>query len=291
MLRPLVKWAGGKRWLIPELIARLPQGWRRYYEPFAGGVALLVELYNRGLLQSGVISDTNQELVNLYLVVKGSPHQLIEALKALPYGNNPASYYSARERFNSLMGKGDPIERAALFLYLNRHCYNGLWRVNTRGEFNVPFGRYERPSLPSEGDILKFHDMLQRIEVRNVDFEDAVVDVGREDLVYFDPPYQPISETSYFTDYTSEGFTIKDQVRLARVFQELSDRGSYVILSNSDVEEIRTLYAKFHVEEVVANRFINSKTDRRRGARELVITNYEVKRRSQGELQLEQEEY
>ncbi|BBD73203.1 site-specific DNA-methyltransferase (adenine-specific) [Sulfodiicoccus acidiphilus] len=284
MLRPLLKWAGGKRWLVSFLIGTLPVKWAHYYEPFAGAAALLVEMWNRRLLGGATISDTNEELVNLYVVVRDCPQELVSALKQLPFGNDPKSYYAARDRFNEIRGGPAKVERAALLIYLNRHCYNGLWRVNAKGEFNVPFGRYNRPSMPSEEDVFGFHALLRNVRILNVDFEEAVKDVSKGDLVYLDPPYQPASETASFTDYTPEGFTKQDQVRLAKVFRELDERGAYLILSNSDTELVRSLYEGYYVETVEANRAINSKTERRRGAREIIVTNYEVEKRRRAKL-------
>ncbi len=276
-LRPLVKWAGGKRQLLPELMSRTPPHWNVYYEPFVGGGALLVELYNRGVLGKATISDLNEELINLYTVVRDKPDELIEALKNDEFKNDRSTYLKLRKRFNEIMGKPEyRVERAALFIYLNRHGYNGLWRVNSKGEFNVPFGRYKNPSMPSPQLIFEFSRMLRNVEVLNVDFEEVVSKASKGDFVYFDPPYQPVSETANFTDYTSDGFDYSEQKRLAKVCRELTDRGVYVMVSNSYTQEVLDLYEGFYVHTVKANRFINSKADRRKGISEVIITNYEV---------------
>jgi len=218
MLKPLVKWAGGKRQLLPELTKRLPEKWKTYYEPFVGGGALLIELYKKKMLKSAVISDLNEELINLYCVVKNRPYELIEMLSNADFKNEKETYLKLRERFNEIIGNPEySIERAALLLYLNKHCYNGLWRVNKAGKFNVPFGRYKNPSMPSRKHILEFSSMLKSVEILNLDFEKAVSFASEGDFVYFDPPYQPVSETAYFTDYTSTGFDYSEQKRLAKV--------------------------------------------------------------------------
>ena len=280
MLRPIVKWAGGKRQLLPELMRRLPPKWNTYYEPFIGGGALLVELYNKKLLTSTVISDLNEELINLYQVIKKYPLELIKQISSPDYKNDKETYLKQRERFNEIIGNSKfKVERAALFLYLNRHCYNGLWRVNKSGKFNVPFGRYKNPNMPSKELILEFSKMLEKVRIMSTDFENAVKSATKGDLVYFDPPYQPISSTAYFTDYTSKGFGFQEQERLARVFNELSDKGVFVILSNSESKEIYDLYKNHHLTVVEVNRAINSKGDKRTGAKEVIITNYLVKRK------------
>ena len=283
MLKPLVKWAGGKRQLLLELVKRLPKKWETYYEPFVGGGALLIELYKRRMLKSAVISDLNEELINLYKVVKNYPHELIEMLSSTEFKNEKDTYLKLRERFNEIIGNPEySIERAVLFLYLNKHCYNGLWRVNKAGKFNVPFGRYKNPSMPSQELILEFSNMLRNVEILNVDFEEAVSSAHRGDFVYFDPPYQPVSETAYFTDYTSGGFDYSEQKRLAKVCKKLTKKGVYVMISNSNTDEIKDLYDNFHISIVNANRFINSRADKRKGATEVIITNYEIEKRNRG---------
>ncbi len=283
MLKPLVKWAGGKRQLLLELVKRLPKKWETYYEPFVGGGALLIELYKRRMLKSAVISDLNEELINLYNVVKNYPHELIETLNNTEFKNEKDTYLKLRERFNEIIGNPEySIERAVLFLYLNKHCYNGLWRVNKAGKFNVPFGRYKNPSMPSQELILEFSNMLRNVEILNVDFEEAVSSARRGDFVYFDPPYQPVSETAYFTDYTSGGFDYSEQKRLAKVCKKLTKKGVYVMVSNSNTDEIKDLYYNFYIFIVNANRFINSRADKRKGATEVIITNYEIEKRNRG---------
>ncbi|EZQ10603.1 DNA methyltransferase [Candidatus Acidianus copahuensis] len=276
-VEPILKWAGGKRQLIPFFIDLLPESFEVYYEPFVGGGALLTSLYNMGLIRKAVISDTNADLINLYKLIKEKPNELIEEINRLNPKNTADFYYRARKEFNSI--KEFNSRKGALLIYLNRHCYNGLWRVNSRGEFNVPFGRYKNPSMPSKEKILAFHTMLSLVDIRNEDFEYAVKDARRGDFVYFDPPYFPVSETANFTSYVVDGFSYSDQVRLSRVMKELDRRGVQVMLSNSDVKEIRDLYSEFKIYSVEANRFINSDPNKRKGIREIIVLNYEVKRK------------
>ena len=275
MIVPLLKWAGGKRQLRSELTRRLPERWGTYFEPFIGGGALLVELTNMDRLDRAVIGDKNPELVNLYRVVKEDPEGLFRALLDEKFRNDEESYRSLKAEFNTLIGtRKHPVERAALLVYLNKHSYNGLWRVNRKGYYNVPFGKYSRLSLPSNQSLLKFSRMLGNVTLMHADFEQVVRTAKREDFVYFDPPYHPLSKTACFTDYTTGGFSFDDQERLARAFRRLSDKGALLMLSNSSTPEIKDLYEGFAIHTVSAKRFINCKGEKRGGAVELIVTNY-----------------
>jgi DNA adenine methylase len=272
---PFIKWAGGKRQLLAELDCRLPDSWDTYYEPFVGGGALLVHLENKGLLQKAVISDLNSELINLYRVVQDTPGTLITALSNEEFQNNEDAYRTLKERFNQLIGsRTKAIERAALLIYLNKHGFNGLWRVNRKGKFNVPFGSYKKRSIPSDTSILKFSAMLEKVKIENRDFAAAVRTAKRGDFIYFDPPYQPLSKTANFTDYNSRGFPFSEQERLAQLFRRLTKKGVRIMLSNSKVPEIEDLYKDFRIESVNAKRFINCNGERRRGIQEIIVTNY-----------------
>jgi DNA adenine methylase len=272
---PLLKWAGGKRQLRSELTSRLPERWGTYFEPFIGGGALLVELANLGRLDKAVIGDKNPELVSLYRVVKQNPEGLIRALSDEKFKNDEESFRKLKAEFNTIIGtKKHSVNRAALFVYLNKHSYNGLWRVNRKGHYNVPFGKYARLSLPSHQSILKFSRMLEGITLMHADFERVVRSAKRDDFVYFDPPYHPLSKTACFTDYTTGGFSFADQERLAGVFGKLSDRGVRLMLSNSSTPAIGELYEGFIVHTVPAKRFINCNGKKRGGAFEVIITNY-----------------
>jgi DNA adenine methylase len=275
VIAPILKWAGGKRQLRYELTRRLPDRWGTYFEPFIGGGALLVELANLGRLDRAVIGDKNPELVNLYRVVKRDPEGLFRALSDEKFRNDKESFRQIKTEFNALIGtKKRPVDRAALLVYLNKHSYNGLWRVNLKGHYNVPFGKYTRLNLPSEQSLLKFSCMLERVTLLHADFEQIIRTAKRGDFVYFDPPYHPLSKTARFTDYTTGGFSFEDQKRLAGVFRRLSNRDICLMLSNSSTPEIKDLYDGFSINTVPAKRFINCNGHKRSGASELIITNY-----------------
>ncbi len=264
--KPFVKWAGGKTQILGRLLELIPQDFKTYYEPFLGGGALFFSL----LPERAVLADRNEELINAYIVVRDRPRELIESLKK--HRNEREYYYQIRSLDPSKLG---PVERASRFIYLNKTCYNGLWRVNSKGEFNVPFGRYRRPNICNEENLLAVSQALKGKEILCEDFERAVASAGREDLVYFDPPYHSSSKTASFTKYVREDFPPSEQERLARIFRNLDRRGCYLILSNSDTPFIRDLYKGFRIIEVRTNRFINSKAcSRKDSARELIITNF-----------------
>jgi|YelNatPaOPRAMG01_1025707.scaffolds.fasta_scaffold66880_1 DNA adenine methylase len=272
--KPILKWAGGKRQILSILINNIPDKFNTYYEPFIGGAALLISLYSLNRVADSVISDTNTDLYNLYKTIKEDPQQLIDELNNIKFKNNKDDYYKARELFNS---SSDPIKRSALLIYLNRHGYNGLYRVNSNNKFNVPFGRYNNPGMPSADNIMALSKLFQSCIIMNSDFEITVKNAKKMDFVYFDPPYMPLSKTSYFTGYTQLGFDEKDQERLARTFMELSDKGIYVMESNSSTDFIKDLYRNFNLLEVNARRNINSIGNKRNSINELIITNYGVK--------------
>ncbi len=271
--KPILKWAGGKRQLLPSLLKNIPEKFNTYYEPFIGGAALLISLYSLNKINESIISDTNTDLYNLYRIVKENPQQLINELNNLEFKNNKDDYYNARELFNSITGS---VKRSALLIYLNRHGYNGLYRVNSNNKFNVPFGKYNNPGMPSPGNIMALSELFQSCIIMNSDFELTVNNAKKGDFVYFDPPYMPLSKTSYFTGYTHSGFDEKDQERLAKIFHELSDKGVYVMESNSSTYFIKDLYKDFNLLEVDARRNINSVGTKRNSIKELIITNYGV---------------
>jgi len=268
-LKPIVKWAGGKRQILNELLRYVPKRFGTYYEPFFGGGSLFIALSKAGNIRKSVISDTNPDIYNLYSIVKEKPGRLIEELDNISYGNVRSDYYSARDEFNGMPPFG--ARRAALFLYLNRLGYNGLYRVNSKGKFNVPFGRYKTHSMPSREEILAFSEALRGCSILDKDFEIAVSDAEAGDLVYFDPPYMPVSNTAYFTDYTPAGFSYQDQRRLSEVTFKLLERGVAVIISNADTPEIRELYKSINVVQINARRSINSVARGRGAVSELII--------------------
>jgi DNA adenine methylase len=265
--KPVIKWAGGKSQLIAAFTPYFPDRTevRRYYEPFIGGAAVFFTLqYPRSFL-----SDSNAELIELYQIIRDDVTGLIKALKK--HRNDEAYFYKVRSQ---AVNQLTPIERAARFIYLNKTCYNGLYRVNGQGQFNVPFGNYKKPNICDVSGLQAASLALQTAELRVADFEAAVATATIDDLVYFDPPYHPLSKTSSFTSYTASRFDNTEQLRLANIYRELDRRGCRVMLSNSDTSLIRDLYRDFRQIEVLANRAINSKADGRGKIVELLIINY-----------------
>lgn len=263
--KPPVKWAGGKGQLIPQFEPLFPERFEIYHEPFVGGGAVFFHL----LPDKAVLIDNNPELINFYIVVRDHLEKLI--FHAQGHKNEASYYYQVRALDPE---KLDPVARASRFLFLNKTAYNGLWRVNRRGRHNVPFGRYKNPKIVDEENLRLVSAALRRAEVLLDDFS-RVLDFARPgDFVYFDPPYNPLSETANFTEYTADAFGEEDQRRLAGVFRELDRRGCFVMLSNSDTPLVRDLYRGYDVRTVWARRAINCRADKRRPVAELVIRNY-----------------
>jgi DNA adenine methylase len=266
--QPVVKWVGGKSKLLHELVARAPRTYKRYFEPFVGGGALFFRLSP----SSAVLSDSNGELITFYKAVRDEVDAVIRCLGRHRTLHSEAYYYTMRERWNA-KGQDEPAQRAAAFLYLNKTCYNGLWRVNSKGAFNVPAGRYEHPSILDPEALRAASRTLSRAVLLHRPFERAVKDAEQGDFVYLDPPYHPISETAYFTSYTAGGFDQSDQERLADTFRELDERGCAVMLSNSDTPFIRKLYARYQIDRVYCARAINSDGASRGAVAEVIVTN------------------
>lgn len=264
---PFVKWVGGKRSIIDALKARLPKEFKGYWEPFVGGGALFFELRQR--LTESHLSDTNFDLIMAYKVIQKDPETLIALLKQHAEKHSEEYYYSVRSQHQLQ----DPVEVAARFIYLNKTGYNGLYRVNSSGEFNVPFGRYKNPGVVQEDNLRAVHKALEGVEIRLGGFEEIAPKAG--DLAYFDPPYHPTDDTS-FTAYSKAGFSEKNQQQLRDFALELHKKGVLVMLSNSDTKYIRDLYGDkaFKIYEVMAPRFVNCKPNKRNPVSELIITNY-----------------
>ncbi len=271
MLSPILKWAGGKRRLLPSIIERVPNSFNKYVEPFVGGGAMFFELKNRGWITSATLSDLNSDLISLYTIIRDKPEELIDSLENIDYKNNREDYNSARDEFNS---NPFPVRKTALMIYLNRHCFNGLYRVNSSGKFNVPFGKYKSPGVPSREQIMEISRSLKNVEIKHCDFESVIREAKHEDYVYIDPPYHPISETSFFTSYSSGGFGEQEQRRLAKAFMSASSLGVFLMISNSDSSLIRELYSDFNISNVLAARSINSNGKGRGKINEVLITNY-----------------
>jgi DNA adenine methylase len=286
-LSPFVKWAGGKSQLLKQFARLYPARFKTYFEPFLGGGAVFFDLHSKGKINKAILSDSNSDLMNLWSAVKYSVTELVEELEILQKrSSDRAAYYESRKEFN-LLSLNDGflskphVRKAALMLYLNKTCFNGLYRVNSQGKFNVPFGRYKSPSLYKRPKIMAIHQALNhenKVELRCEDFGSCVRDAEKGDFVYFDPPYQPISKTSSFTSYTAGGFGEEQQERLAQTFRDLYSRGCYVMESNSYSEEfLEELYSDYFPQgfhEVRASRAISSVGSGRGAIREFVILTY-----------------
>lgn len=278
MVEPILKWAGGKRQLIEEILSLSPRDHsdRSFHEPMFGGGAVTFKLEP----SSGTINDVNSRLVNFYRVVRDRPEELIRENRRHPHEEE--YYYEARDRFNKRpRGEGfEGVEEASLLLYLNRTGFNGLYRENSKGEFNVPFGRYANPDYVCEKRIRRASKVLDHIEIYNRDFSYIAKEAQKGDLVYFDPPYQPVSDTANFTQYSMDDFDLEDQARLAEVCKELDEREVLFVLSNSNAPDVRGLYEEdFVVETVGAKRSINSDGANRGEVKEILVTNVPEERR------------
>lgn len=273
--RPFIKWVGGKTQLIDELVDRLPIDFNNYHEPFLGGGAFFFRLFRDGKIKHARISDLNTELIDVYRAIRDNHDEVIHELSEYPYDKD--FYYKLRSLY--LKELSLPA-KAARMIYLNKTGYNGLYRVNKSGGFNVPFGKYKNPKYLDEENLQAVSTALQQVDIHNSSFE-SILDYARAgDLVYFDPPYVPISQTANFTSYQANGFTLGDQNKLRDICIELTKRNIYVILSNSDTEVVRHLFSpySFIISEVQANRAINCNGARRGKMTELIITNYPIEK-------------
>jgi DNA adenine methylase len=278
---PFLKWAGGKGQLVQTIEKFYPASFGTYFEPFLGGGAVFFDLVSKGRIAKAVISDLNKDLINCYVAVRDQLRPLLTRLLELQKHARDKSFYYrvARTRFNETRlqtGVEGDIEKAALLFYLNKTCYNGLYRVNKKGGFNVPWGRYKNPSIFDEKNIRAVHNVLARsgVDIRCDDCRATTKNARAEDFIYFDPPYQPVSSTANFTEYTTQSFGWEDQERLAETFRELDERGCLLMLSNSP--RVEKLYAKSHyrIERVKASRAISCIGSKRGPVDELLIMNY-----------------
>ena len=275
-VKPFLKWAGGKRQLLPELLKYIPKDFNNYFEPFLGGGALFFELYNLGFLENKKVylSDINEELINTYKTIRDNPKELIIKLKEFKTNHNKEFYYKIRELDRDKNYKNlDNITKSARFIYLNKTCFNGLYRVNKKGYFNVPIGSYKNPNILDEENILAVSKALQNIIIKNFDYKEILKEVQSNDFIYLDPPYHPLNETSSFTSYTKNEFLQKEQIELFKTLKELSDK-CFILKSNSDTDFINKLYKDFKIEKILANRAINSKATNRGKILEVLIRNY-----------------
>lgn len=267
--KPFVKWAGGKSRVLPAIVSRIPREFGRLFEPFAGGAALYFHLAREG----GYLSDTNAELVNTYEIVRDRVEDLLEILVNYPY--EESFYYRVRDMDREpAYATRSALERAARFIYLNKTCYNGLFRVNSKGQFNVPFGDYKSPRIAEPENLRACSRLLQSAEIAVASFEAVEARAERGDFVYFDPPYAPLSPTSNFTAYTREGFGEEEQVRLRDLCERLSRNGVHWMVSNSAAPLILDLYREFEVSRIPVARAINSKSNGRGKIDEVIVTSY-----------------
>ena len=273
-LQPFTKWTGGKRQLLEELRSYMPETYGRYFEPFVGGGALFFDLAP----EQAVINDFNEELINAYRQIKNNPAELINLLIKHKENNSKDYYLALRSadrdgRISRMTG----VERAARILYMLRVDFNGLYRVNSKNQFNVPYGRYKNPKIVDVDLLYQISEYLNEndVEILQTDFAEAVKDAQTGDFVYFDPPYIPLNETSSFTSYTHEGFSYEEQVRLRDTFKELTERGVYAMLSNSSSPLVEELYKDFNIYFVEAQRTNGAKSSSRGKISEIIVTNYD----------------
>jgi DNA adenine methylase len=272
--RPFLKWAGGKRQLLEQFAPLYPARIERYIEPFAGSAAVFFDVRERFDLRFAALSDDNAELINCYRIVRDDVEALIKKLRAHKKRHHeefPSYFYGVREQ---LPDRLSPVARAARFIYLNKTGYNGLYRVNAAGRFNVPVGRYKDPPICDAELLRAASAALQGVNIDVRDFGDWLSKARAGDFFYIDPPYVPLSKTSNFTSYAAGGFGAAEQVRLARFVRDLDGRGARVMLSNSDTPIVRKLYGGFDIKKINARRNINSNGARRGQIAELVIRNY-----------------
>lgn len=271
VLRPFLKWAGGKRQLLPQIRPFVPKSFETYFEPFLGAGAVFFDLRP----ERAVVNDLNTELINVYRVIQQDVDELLADLRR--HRNDKDYYYQVRDMDRSdTFGQLTPVQRASRILFLNKTCYNGLFRVNRHNEFNVPFGRYKNPKIVNEAVLRAVHQYLQQHQIRifNEDFEAVALKAQPQDFVYFDPPYDPVSDTASFTGYNINGFGRDTQVRLQRVMDTLTHRGCRVLLSNSATPFIQELYQGYTQVPIMAKRAINSNGQRRGRVQEMLILNY-----------------
>jgi len=283
---PFIKWAGGKTQILDKLTECLPPKFNVYYEPFLGGGALFFRLYSRGKIRRAIISDLNRDLINCYIVIRDELDALMSRLDDYQKHVDQKDFFYevARPAFNKIRlntGLEKNVEKAALLIFLNKTCFNGLYRVNSKGEFNVPWGRYKAPKLYDTENLKAIKKALNdggKIAIKCADYREVVKSAEKEDLIYFDPPYQPLNQTSSFTQYTSDAFSDEDQHNLANTFKELDSRGCFVMLSNSYSPLIEKLYkdyiTKGYLTVAMAARAISCIGNGRGRIPEYIIYNY-----------------
>jgi DNA adenine methylase len=273
--RPFLKWVGGKAQLLSQFEKYYPESFNNYFEPFIGGGALFFNL-NPTMAH---INDINATLIATYKSIKNNSEEIIKILKKLHDKYQKSDdvarsdfFYDIREKFNSL--SSTDLKKSAYLIFLNKTCFNGMYRENSKGGFNTPFGKYKNPTILDRENILRISKVLKNTKLTSISFEEAVAEAKKGDFIYFDPPYYPLSETAKFTNYHKDSFTEEDQLKLRDVFVELDKRGCYVMLSNSYTPFVNDIYKKYRRETVMANRAINCKASGRGKIKELLILNY-----------------
>lgn len=266
-LGPVLKWAGGKRQLLPHILARFPRPIPTYFEPFIGGGAVFFALAAERAFERAVIADRNPELVNVYRALQRDVEGVIRRLEEYALAHSEEQYYLVRAA-----KPRSPAARAARFIYLNKTGFNGLYRVNRQGQFNVPLGRYKKPSIVDGARLRAAASVLAEVEILESDFEAVCGRARKGDAVYLDPPYLPVSRTAHFAEYHAEPFGLDEHRRLAKAFAKLEARGVCALLSNSDTSDTRALFGRFRLDQVAARRSINSNSRLRGPVAEILVS-------------------
>ena len=290
MAKPFVKWVGGKSQLLEEIRKKYPQKIEKYCEPFVGGGAVLFDILKKFQPKEVLINDINKELINTYLQVKNHCEELINQLnelqtqyKKLGQEDRKVLFYEKRTRYNALKVNGDELEnleKATLFIFLNKTCFNGLYRVNSKGLFNVPFNNAKNPLICDAQNLRSCSQVLQNVILKTGDYKECESFIDEKTFVYIDPPYRPLTQTSAFTSYSENQFLDKEQIELAQFIDNIAKKGSTILASNSDPKNSNeddnffdNLYSNFEIERVSASRMINANPEKRGAINELLITN------------------
>lgn len=288
--KPFIKWVGGKSQLLEAIRTKYPKNIEKYCEPFVGGGAVLFDVLNKFQPKEVLINDINKELINTYKQIKDNSRELIRQLfdlqnhyKSQTVEENKAFFYDRRERYNELKTNGNDmenLEKAALFIFLNKTCFNGLYRVNSKGLFNVPFNNAKNPPICDEENLVACSERLQNVQMIVGDYSKCRNFIDDKTFVYIDPPYRPLNETSAFTSYNETDFADKEQIELGHFIAEIAKKGAIVVASNSDPKNTNenddffdNLYSDFDIERVSASRMINSNANKRGAIKELLISN------------------
>ena len=273
LVTPVVKWVGGKRQIINQIVEYIPKNFSTYYEPFLGGGAVLFELQPK----KAIVNDINSELINLYQVIKNNVDELIEDLKKHKKDENYFYQIREQDRDKEQYNRFTPVQKASRIVYLNKTCYNGLFRVNKAGQFNTPYGNYKNPNIVNEYTLRAVSNYFNKAQITFTckDFEEALKGIRKGAFVYFDPPYDPISDTSSFTGYDKGGFDKNQQIRLKKACDKLNEKGIKFLLSNSATDFIKELYDGYKIQTIQARRAINSKSNKRGEIDEVLVMNFE----------------